>query len=257
VTGAAPVLVDRTGRVAVVTLNRPEARNGLNVALLDRLEAALRDLDDDPDTGVVVLTGNGPSFCAGADLKEAAAATDFWSAHERTTRSMRIHELLPRMSKPVVAAVDGHAVAGGCGLAMSCDVVVASDRARFGYPEVGRGLVASMAMVSLSRVVGRHHALDLLLSARVIDAAEALRIGMVNRVVDSDRLLPDVMAYAADMAAHPAAALRLTKDLYRHVQEVDYDRALSHARDVTQMVRYTGDARRGVADFGTDRTGGA
>lgn len=243
------VLVERKDRVGIATLNRPEARNGLNAALLTELQAALDALAGDPEIGVIVLAGNGPSFCAGADLKEAAASTDFWSTHDRATQSMRIHQVLPRLPKPVIAAVDGHAVAGGCALAMSCDIVLASDRASFGYPEVGRGLVAAMAMVSLSRVVGRRQALDLLLSARIIGAEEALRLGMVNRVVAHERFMAEVLAYAAEMASKSASALRVTKELFHQVLEIDYERALTYARDVNQMLRFTKDAQQGAADF--------
>ena len=247
-----PVLVRRDGRVAVVTLNRPHARNALDSALLDHLFQALQDAADDPDVGVVVLTGNGPSFCAGADLKESAAQMadgDFWTQHERVTRSMRVHQVLPRLAVPVVAAVRGHAVAGGLGLAMSCDVVFAGDGARFGFPEVRRGLVAAMAMVPFSRVVGRRHGLDVLLSGRTLDAAEALRLGMVNRVVPDADLMDVVMEYATAMAESSPTALRVTKDLFRQVREMDVDRALEYARDVNLMIRGTRDAQAGAAAF--------
>lgn len=246
------VIVDQRGRVAVVTLNRPEARNALNRALLAELQATLDEAAVDPDIGAIVLTGAGPAFCAGADLKEAASgveAGDFWSRYERATQSMQIHQFLPRLSKPVIAAVNGFAVAGGCGLAMSCDLVIASDTAKFGYPEVDRGLVAAMVMVSLSRIVGRRQALDLLLSGRIVDAAEAKELGMVNRVVPHDRLLDEALEYATGLAAKSASALRVTKDLFRQVQELDYDRALEYARDVNQMIRQTRDAQEGVASF--------
>lgn len=252
-TAPAPaVLTRREGRVAVVTLNRPEARNALNKALLAALWVALDAAVEDPDTGSVVLTGNGPSFCAGADLKESSAGMDegdFWAQHQRVSDSMRIHQRIPRLPLPVIAAVDGHAVAGGCGLAMSCDIVIASDRAQFGFPEVRRGLVAAMAMVPLSRVVGRHHALDLLLSGRIVDADEALRIGMVNRVVPHDDLLPEVLRYARQLAANSATATRITKECYRQVAELDADRALDHARDVNMLTRQTDDAQRGASAF--------
>jgi enoyl-CoA hydratase/carnithine racemase len=248
----ANVLVERQGRVGVLTLNRPEARNALNSGLLTELQTALDEFSRDPDIGAIVLTGNGAAFCAGADLKETSRGIesgDFWTRHDRATQSMRIHQLLPRLPKPVIAAVNGFAVAGGCGLAMSCDIVIASDQARFGYPEVGRGLVAAMVMVSLSRIVGRRQALDLLLSARLIDAEEALRLGMINRIVAHEQLMATTIQYATDMASKSASALRVTKDLFRQVQEIDYDRALEYARDVNQMMRQTRDARAGAAEF--------
>lgn len=249
---APTVLTNREGRVAVITLNRPEARNALNRALLAELRAALDAAIAEDDVGAIVLTGTGPAFCAGADLKEASRGMeggDFWSRYERANQSLRVHQQLPRIPKPVVAAVNGFAVAGGCGLAMSCDIVFAADDARFGYPEVNRGLVAAMVMVSLSRVVGRRQALDLLLSGRLVDADEALRLGMINRVVPAAELRTTAVAYAADLAAKPGSAMRVTKDLFRQINELDYDRALEYARDVNQMIRQTRDAQKGAAEF--------
>ena len=132
---------------------------------------------------------------------------------------------------------------------MSCDLVFAAESATFGYPEVNRGLVAAMVMVSLSRLVGRRHALDLLLSGRQVPAEEAAGLGMVNTVVPDGEVLSAAQAYAAGLAAKPASALRYTKDLYRQVQELDYDRAIEYARDVNLMLRQTGVVREGVTAF--------
>lgn len=256
---AAEVLVERRGRVGIVTLNRPHARNALNTALLDRLEASLHDLSADDGIGAIVLTGNGPSFCAGADLKETAAGmaeADFWSQYARASRSMRVHTMLINAPKPVIAAVNGHAVAGGCGVAMACDLSLASDRAVFGYPEVARGLVAAIAMVSLSRIMARRKALDLLFTARTISAAEALDLGMVNRVVPHEQLMDETLEYAASIAANNAGALRITKHLWNQLAESDIDRAFEYARDVNQMVRYLDDAKQGAASFGAVTPGG-
>ena len=246
------VLVSQEGRVRTLTLNRPEARNALSKELLERLTHELESAAADDGVGAVVLAANGPAFCAGADLKEGARNLGddaFQVSHDRATQSMRLHLMLPRLTKPVVAAVQGPAVAGGCGLAMSCDLVFAGESATFGYPEVNRGLVAAMVMVSLSRLVGRRHALDLLLSGRQVPAEEAARLGMVNTVVPDDDVLSAAQAYAAGLAAKPASALRYTKDLYRQVQELDYDRAIEYARDVNLMLRQTGAVREGVTAF--------
>ena len=249
-----PVLVSQEGRVRTITLNRPKARNALSKELLERLTDELESAAADDGVGAIVLTGNGPAFCAGADLKEGARNLDseaFQASHDRSTQSMRVHLLLPRLPKPVIAAVSGPAVAGGCGLAMSCDMVYAGESAKFGYPEVNRGLVAAMVMVSLSRLIGRRHALDLLLSGRFVSSEEAARLGMINTVVPDEEVLAAAQAYAADIAAKPASALRYTKDLYRQVQELDYDRAMEYARDVNQMLRQTGAVRDGVTAFAT------
>jgi enoyl-CoA hydratase/carnithine racemase len=250
--GRPPLTVEREGRVAILTLDRPEARNALNRALLRALNAAIAEAEADAGIGAIVLTGNGPAFCAGADLKETAAdmeGDDFWARYERANQSLDFHKRLPKLSKPVIAAVNGFALAGGCGVAMSCDLVIASDAAKFGYPEVKRGLVAAMVMVSLSRLVGRRQALDLLLTGRQISAQEALALGLINRVVPHDQLRARALDYAAEVAANSASALRMTKALFHHVMELDYDRALEYARDANQMMRQTRDARAGAAAF--------
>jgi enoyl-CoA hydratase/carnithine racemase len=251
------VLVEHSDRVALITLNRPAARNALNRALLNALQSALDDAVADSDVGAIVLTGAGSAFCAGADLKESSenlVSREFWGQYERTTQSMRLQQQLPRLSKPVIAAVNGPAVAGGCGLAMACDIVISSDKARYGYPEVTHGLVAAMVMVNLSRLLSRRQALDLLLSGRLIDAQEALQLGMVNRVVTHESLLPEAIAYARRLATMSASALRITKTLFHQVVELDYDRALEHARDVNQMLRQTSDAQSGTLAFSNKRT---
>lgn len=237
----------------LLTLNRPEARNALNRALLSALHDELHAAVEKPDIGAIVLTGTGPAFCAGADLKEAMSTPNgpegFWTQFDRSNQSLELHRLLPKLAKPVIAAVNGFALGGGCGVAMSCDLVIASDRARFGYPEVSKGLVAAMVMVSLSRIVGRRQALDLLLSGRELTPPDALALGMINRIAPHDRLLDDAIAYANEIASNGASALRMTKLLFNHVAEMDMDRALDYARDTNLMLRQTRGASERLADF--------
>lgn len=250
--GEANVLVEARGNILVLTLNRPEARNAMNSALMHELNAALRAANKNPDVGAVILTGNGPAFCAGGDLKETSSNIehgDFWTRYDRATQSLDVHRLIASLTKPVIGAINGFALAGGCGLAMSCDLVIASDAARFGYPEVKRGLVAAMVMVSLSRIVGRRQALELLLSGRQIDAREALAIGMINRVVPHDTLMREALAFAGSIAANSGSSLRVTKKLFNEICEMDSDRAMEHARDIGQMIRQTKDAKQGSAAF--------
>lgn len=249
----APVLAERDGPVAIITLNRVKARNALNKALLAALHRELDAAVADETVGAIVLTGSGPAFCAGADLKEALATPEgpegFWTQYDRSNQSMELHRQLPALPKPVIAAVNGFALGGGCGVAMSCDLVIASDKARFGYPEVARDLVAAMVMVSLSRIVGRRQALDLLLSGRELSAAEALELGMINRVVPHDELRQQAVAYAREIAANGATALRMTKALYYNIAEMDYDRALDYARDFNQMLRQAKSTAQRAATF--------
>ncbi|HYG27576.1 MAG TPA: enoyl-CoA hydratase/isomerase family protein [Caulobacteraceae bacterium] len=241
--GTETVLVtgERHRNIAVITLNRPESRNALSRPLLAALHEQLQAAMTDEAVKVVVLTGAGPAFCAGADLKEAGDIPDgpegFWLQYERSGLSLDLHRILPKLPKPVIAAVNGFALGGGCGVAMSCDLVIASAEAAFGYPEVSKGLVAAMVMVNLSRIVGRRQALDLLLSGRRLTADEALALGLVNRVVPHDELLPRAIAYAEEISRHDLNALRMTKALYYSVAELEIDRALDYARDFNLMLR--------------------
>jgi enoyl-CoA hydratase/carnithine racemase len=251
------ILAGKRDGIATITLNRPQARNALNGPLLGELQDALLAMAADDEVRVIVLTGHGPAFCAGADLKETASgyAADFWARHERASRSMQIHKLIPQLAVPVIAAVNGFALAGGCGLAMSCDLVVASENAQFGYPEASRGLVASMVMVSLSRIVNRRAALDLLLSGRRVSAEEAVQLGMANCVFPADDFMTHVYGYAARLAKNSASAMRLTKYLYHQVSELDYDRATEYARDFNLLVRQTHDAETAAKAFGSGTIG--
>ena len=140
-------------------------------------------------------------------------------------------------------------------MAMSCDLVIASDKAKFGYPEVNRGLAAAMVMVGLTQLVGRRHALDLLLTGRLLEGPEAVAIGLINRVVPHEDLYTEALQYTAELAQKSPSALRITKDLYRNVQEMDYDRALEHARDINMMLRQTKDAKAGAQNFATGKDG--
>lgn len=245
---AETVLLERSGAVATLTLNRPEARNAMNQELMTRLTGLLRHLDQDPEVHAIVLTGTDPVFCSGADLKEVRAQ-GFWEMIDRVALSTGVHEFMPEMSTPVVAAVNGHALAGGCGLAMSCDLVIASEEAQFGYPEVQRGLVAALVMVSLERLVGRRMALELLLTGRRVSAQEALGLGMINRAVPRSEVLPQARALAEQLAAYPRGAVATTKRLFYRVGDIPYPAALKRARDVNLLVRTSSEGRAGASAF--------
>ncbi|GAA3099989.1 enoyl-CoA hydratase/isomerase family protein [Streptosporangium carneum] len=237
----AEVVLCRTdGRVRVITLNRPRVRNALNSELMRLFHQAVDDAVADPDVGAIVITGNGPAFSAGADLKEAGTSPrpdDLWGRYAQAVDNDRIYERLSRVPKPVIAAVNGFAVGGGCALAVSCDVVIAADTARFSYPETNHGIAPVTVAVGLSRVVGRLQALDLLLSGRFVEAAEAHAMGMVTRIVPAADLMTEAVGYAQALAEKSPTAIRLTKRIFRAVQELDYDHAFEYARDVSLMTR--------------------
>jgi methylglutaconyl-CoA hydratase len=196
----------------------------------------------------VVLAAEGPAFCAGADLRELPAGTPE-EAQRRVELATELHGAIPTMRTPVIAAVGGPAVAGGCGLAMACDLVVASEQSWFAYPEVRRGLVAALVMVSLERLVGRRVALDLLLTGRRVEPGEALALGMVTELVAPGRERERALERAAEVAASPPGAVGMTKELLMRVSDLPYGAALRQAAQVNLLMRATADARAGSEAF--------
>lgn len=242
------VLVAREEAVVTLTLNRPERRNAMNGELMRTLLGHLQECEHDEQVRVIVLTGAGTSFCSGADLTEIRDP-NAEGVNSRVETSLAIYSLIPSMATPVIAAVNGHAVAGGCGLAMSCDVVVASANAEFGYPEVTRGLVAAFVMVSLSRLVGRRAALELLLTGRRITADNALALGMVTEVAPPEEVLEQALSRARRLAAMSPGAVAMTKRLFNRVADLPYDEALLVAKDANLSMRVMADAVEGARSF--------
>jgi methylglutaconyl-CoA hydratase len=201
---------------AIITLNRPDKRNALSRALIQELKEAFGRAKDDAKVRCVILTGAGPAFCAGMDLAELAetlqqpAETAIW---DDARRLMGLYDLIYSLPKPTIAAVNGAAVAGGAGLVTVCDLAQAVPSAVFGYTEVRRGLVAAMVMPHLLRHVGERCARHLLLTGELIDAAEACRVGLINRVVPPEQLLDKAMEWARSVADGGPNALALTKSL--------------------------------------------
>jgi enoyl-CoA hydratase len=203
------LLLAREAAVAVVTINRPQVLNALNAATLDELGDAIDRLTDDDTVRVVIVTGAGDrSFVAGADIKELAAQRPV-DTRDHAGRGQRVFDAIEQMGKPVIAAINGFALGGGCELAMACTFRIAADTARLGQPEIALGLIPGFAGTQrLPRLVGRPTALDLLLTGRQVTAADALRIGLVHRVVPAAELMPQARAFALELAAKAPIAMR-------------------------------------------------
>lgn len=243
-------VVDR-GPVRTISLNRPEVRNALSAELRDALAEAVEEAASASDVRAVVLTGEGAAFCSGLDLRELERVRDAPLEAARAD-AMRLADLLMRihrLPKPVVAAVRGPAVAGGAGLASACDVVIAGEGARLGYTEARIGFVAALVAVFLVRQVGDRRARELLLTARLVDAAEAREIGLVNEVVADGRALARAHEVALAIAGNAPAAVSATKDLLASLPGLDIEDALRLAVDVNARARTTDDLREGVAAF--------
>ena len=235
----AELLIEDRGPVRVLTMNRPEKRNALNNALTEALLEGLRAADADDSVNAIVLTGAGPSFCAGADLAEFKDLTaDNQPLVERRAQlTMSLHEIFPRMAKPVVTAINGAAMGGGAGLALAADIALIAEGAKLGYPEVKHGIVAAIVMPNLVRQVGRKAAFELLATGRPVGARRALELGMVNRVVPDAELMPAALALAGELAAVSRPAMATTKQLFYAVTELAFADALAVGRDANKRMR--------------------
>jgi enoyl-CoA hydratase/carnithine racemase len=234
------LLVEDRDAVRILTLNRPDKLNALNHALAGALIAALEQADRDRGVRAVVLTGAGRAFCAGADLSEfkdlkPGENQDF--VNERAEQAFRLNTMLTKLRTPVIAAARGHAVGGGAGLCLGCDLVVASETLKLGYPELKHDIVAAVVMTGLTRQVGRKMAFELVATGRILDAQEAFDLRMINRIVADDALLDEAVALAAKLAAVAEPAMRTTKELFYRVCELPYDEAMLAGRDTNMIMR--------------------
>lgn len=240
--------------VARVTINRPERRNALSWAVVGRLREAVAEAKADPAVRVVVLTGAGErAFCAGADLGGMAGDEGFLELHEGRGGLASLFLDLWSLGKPTVARVRGYALAGGFGLALACDFVVAADDAQFGTPEIDVGLWPYMITVPLVRSMPPKKALELMLTGRRVGAEEAERIGFVNRVAAADELDAAVDELAATLASKPPAIVKLGRDSFYEVWDREAADALAYLHPMLTLTTMTEDAREGIAAFAEKR----
>jgi enoyl-CoA hydratase len=241
------VVVERDEPVAVVRLNRPEARNALSDALMDELVAALSELDADDEIRCIVLAGDERAFAAGADIAELAASTavELYQA-PRVAR----WDAIRKLSTPLVAAVSGWCLGGGCELAMTCDLIVASDTARFGQPETGLGIIPGAGGTQrLARAVGKALAMDMVLTGRVLTAHDALAAGLVARVVAREAWLGEARRVAGEIAARAPVAQRLARESLDRAFETGLDSGLDFERKALYLAFASEDAREGLTAF--------
>ena len=242
------ILTETQGRVALITLNRPKQMNALNPKLMQELGAALYGFDADDGIGAILITGNAKAFAAGADI---GAMKDFDFQHAyKSNYITRDWEHIRRVRKPVIAAVAGYALGGGCELALMCDIVIADESAKFGQPEINLGVLpGSGGTQRLPRAVGKAKAMDLCLTARMMDAAEAERAGLVSRVVPDAKLMEEAMAVAEKIAANSLPVAMMVKEAVNRAYEstlsegVLFERRLFHAAFALE------DQKEGMAAF--------
>jgi enoyl-CoA hydratase len=236
-----------TGRVATLTITRPEALNALDHATMVELLAALRDLDADPGVGAIVITGTERAFAAGADVAQMAA---FGSAEIREAEWFAEWQQVGSTGTPLVAAVRGYALGGGCELAMLCDIVVAGESARFGQPEITLGVIPGMGGTQrLVRAVGKSLAMEMILTGRMLTAADALAAGLVSQVVPDDDVVAEAEALAARIAALPRAASRAAKEAVNAAFELPLSAGVHLERRLFQMLFATAEQKEGMSAF--------
>jgi len=242
------ILVEARGRVGLVTLNRPKALNALNDALMDELGAALLAFDADDAIGAIVITGSEKAFAAGADI----GAMKDWGYMDvyKTEYITRNWETVRKVRKPVIAAVAGYALGGGCELSMACDIVIAADTAKFGQPEIKLGVIPGAGGTQrLPRAVGKAKAMDLCLTARMMDAAEAERAGLVSRVVPADRLLDEALACAATIADMSLPSVMAAKEAINRAYETPLSEGVLFERRMFHSLFATEDQKEGMRAF--------
>jgi methylglutaconyl-CoA hydratase len=242
--------LDFDGALALITLNRPDKRNAISYELIDELLRALDEIENSA-AQILILTGAGKAFCSGMDLDNLRAITGRSESESRVDSQMMAHlfRSLYEFPKVTIAAVNGAAVAGGCGLATLCDFTLASSDAKFGYTEVRIGFVPAIVSTFLLRQVGEKHARDLLLTGRIIDAEEAFRMGLVNEIVAPEKLLERARNLAASLLANSPASLLATKRLLKRYAAADLDAQIAAAVQENASIRKTADFREGVSSF--------
>ncbi len=243
------LLLEKKDGIAVVTMNRPKALNALNSEMLKEIKSVVKDLNSDETVKVVIFTGSGKSFVAGADIAEmselsAEAGREFAQLGQGVFRHIEI------MNKPTIAAVNGFALGGGCEISMSCDIRIASNKAKFGQPEVGLGITPGFSgTVRLSRMVGVAKAKELIYTAKLISADEAEKIGLVNQVVEPDELMSVAMDMAKEIASKAPLAVRYSKEAINRSLDVDIDTGNSIEAGYFGLCFATEDQKNGMKAF--------
>lgn len=245
------ILVEMRDRVALVRINRPETMNALNTALMIELMDALEKMDADDSVGAFVITGDARAFAAGADIKEMAEST---SVELLLKGHISPFDRIQKISKPVIAAVSGWCLGGGNELAMSCDMIVASETARFGQPEINLGVMPGAGGTQrLTRAVGKAIAMEMVLNNRTLTADEALRHGLVNKVLPVERYLDEALGLAQEIAARAPLAVRLGKEAVGRAFETHLSDGITEERQAFYFLFSTDDQKEGMRAFGEKR----
>ncbi len=241
------ILTRTEGRVGIVQLNRPKALNALNKGLMSELVEALTAFDADNEIGCMLITGNERAFAAGADIKEMATATPVTML---ASSFLNYWAQIGQLGKPLIAAISGFALGGGCELAMACDMIVASESAKFGQPEINLGIIPGAGGTQrMTLAVGKALAMEMILNGRYLSAEEAAQFGLVNRVVPVETYFEDALSLAAEVAERAPVALRMAKEAINAVFEMPLQAGLNHERRLFNILFSTEDQKEGMDAF--------
>ncbi|HZK33270.1 MAG TPA: short-chain-enoyl-CoA hydratase [Tissierellaceae bacterium] len=243
------LIFKKEGNIAMLSINRPNALNALNSDVLKELDSAIDKVIEDEEIYVAILTGEGKAFVAGADIGEMKDMNSI-EARKFAHKGLELFRKIELMEKPMIAAVNGFALGGGCELSMACDIRIASDRAKFGQPEVGLGITPGFGGTQrLSRLIGEGRAKELIFTTDIIKADEAYRIGLVNKVVSGEELMDTALEMAKNIASKAQLAIRYAKDSINKGGEVDLDTAMSIEKNLFGLCFASEDQKEGMAAF--------
>lgn len=245
------ILIEHYNQTRKIILNRPEKRNSLDEEMIYEITDAMNAFSNDKDSKSIVITGSGGNFCSGLflDYLQKISEFDVLQNKEDSTKFKNMLLSIYNCKKPVIAMVDGYALAGGCGIASACDIIVSSDKAQFGYTEVKIGFIPAIVMIFLLKRVSETHAKDLLLSSRFINGDEAVRIGFANYAVKQNKLEDFTMKLCDDFNKLPLSSMMLTKEMFRNISSMSFESALDYAVDLNAITRMTDECKKGVTNF--------
>jgi len=247
------ILLEKNENIGILKINRPKALNALNSTVLDELNRAIDMVKDDNEIHILIITGEGRAFVAGADIE--MKDMDTFQAREFARKGLSVFRKIELMEKPVIAAVNGFALGGGCELSMCCDIRIASENAKFGQPEVGLGITPGFAGTQrLSRIVGIGKAKELIFTADIIGAEEAYRIGLVNKVVPAEKLMDEAIAMARKILSKGQIAVRYAKEAINRGIETDIETGQAIERDLFGLCFATEDQKEGMEAFLSKRS---
>jgi enoyl-CoA hydratase len=244
-----PVLLERRDAVATITINRPDARNALSHEVVVELRAALQDVKHNPAVRAIVITGAGKIFCAGADLNSFRAEQPELERYFQRRQLAELFLDMTELGKPTVARVNGHALAGGFGLVAACDLAIAADDAQFGMPEVNVGVFPMMIMAIVFRNLPRKAAMELTLTGKRIDAAEALRLGLINRHVPLERLDAEIDTLTQELSRKSPIGMKLGLEAFYKMQDMSFPAAMAYLQDQLALLSLSDDLKEGVTAF--------